>query len=713
MSSAHHRAGRGDPDDALANPRHPRHRPSSASPSGSSSGPGASPGRPSRPPSGRARFLFYAVWLIPAVLAPLIVRKPGAALFAEMLAAAVSTLIGSQWGPDTLLSGFVQGAAAELVFAFTLYRVWSFPVLAIAALASAAAAWVHDWVLYYPRSSWRRCSSFGVADGRLGGRHRRRAARSSSSGRSARPACSRASRAAPPERARAAGSPDRVAGPRSPVSSPATSRITYPGRAEPAVAGVSFDLAAGRLPPDRRAVGLGQEHAGPGDRRARAVGGRRRASTASCSLDGLRVGTAIPPALAARVGVVFQDPASQLVMERVEDDVAFGLESRGWPRAGDARPRAGGARRGRPRRVRAAPDGAPLGRRAAAPRARRGVRAAARPPRPRRADGEPRPGRRPRLRRAAGRAPRGAGDDDRPRRASGRPRLAARRPGPRPRRRRDAARPRHAGRGPGRGTARRWPRPASGCPTSRCRSLPGSASAGQRRAAPRSRSGPAASPPLAEARGVGFAFERGRPRPGAASTCDRAGRPGRAPRPERQRQVDRWPASSWASCGPTAGTVRLAGRDPARTSRPRARAPGRLRHPGPGAVVPRRDRARPSSSSASTPDERTRAARTSPPRSGCRSTGSATATRSPCRAASSAGSRWPASSSGGRGSSCSTSRRSARTAAATRASSPSSGTGSRPGRPSSRPPTTSASRPTWPARVVRLAAGRIAERSRA
>jgi energy-coupling factor transport system substrate-specific component len=93
--------------------------------------------------------LLYAVWLVPAVLAPLIVRKPGAALFAEMVAAGVSTIIGSQWGPDTLLSGFVQGAAAEMVFAFTLYRSWSFPVLAAAAIASAAGAWVHDWVLYY------------------------------------------------------------------------------------------------------------------------------------------------------------------------------------------------------------------------------------------------------------------------------------------------------------------------------------------------------------------------------------------------------------------------------------------------------------------------------------------------------------------------------------------------------------------------------------
>jgi energy-coupling factor transport system substrate-specific component len=91
----------------------------------------------------------YGVWLIPAVLAPLIIRKPGAALFAEMLAASVSALLGSQWGPDTLLSGFLQGAAAEAVFAAVRYRTWSLPILALAALASAAAAWVHDWFIYY------------------------------------------------------------------------------------------------------------------------------------------------------------------------------------------------------------------------------------------------------------------------------------------------------------------------------------------------------------------------------------------------------------------------------------------------------------------------------------------------------------------------------------------------------------------------------------
>jgi energy-coupling factor transport system substrate-specific component len=93
--------------------------------------------------------LAYGFWLLPAIVAPLIIRKPGAALFAEMVAAGLSAFLGSAWGVDTLLSGFVQGAAAELVFAFTLYRVWTFPVLAVAGLASAAAAFVHDVVLWY------------------------------------------------------------------------------------------------------------------------------------------------------------------------------------------------------------------------------------------------------------------------------------------------------------------------------------------------------------------------------------------------------------------------------------------------------------------------------------------------------------------------------------------------------------------------------------
>jgi energy-coupling factor transporter ATP-binding protein EcfA2 len=45
----------------------------------------------------------------------------------------------------------------------------------------------------------------------------------------------------------------------------------------------------------------------------------------------MEVHTTPPRALAEHVGMVFQDPDSQLVMPRVADEVAFGLENRGWP----------------------------------------------------------------------------------------------------------------------------------------------------------------------------------------------------------------------------------------------------------------------------------------------------------------------------------------------------------------------------------------------
>jgi energy-coupling factor transporter ATP-binding protein EcfA2 len=49
-------------------------------------------------------------------------------------------------------------------------------------------------------------------------------------------------------------------------------------------------------------------------------------------LDGVPLAAHDPVALVERVGVVLQDPSSQLVMERVDDDVASGLEGRRWLR---------------------------------------------------------------------------------------------------------------------------------------------------------------------------------------------------------------------------------------------------------------------------------------------------------------------------------------------------------------------------------------------
>jgi energy-coupling factor transport system substrate-specific component len=93
-------------------------------------------------------------WLFAGVLGGLIVRKPGAALFTETVAATVSALIGTQWGPLTLLSGLVQGAGAELVFAIVLYARWNWFVALIAGAGAGLGESILDLLVWYPGSKF-------------------------------------------------------------------------------------------------------------------------------------------------------------------------------------------------------------------------------------------------------------------------------------------------------------------------------------------------------------------------------------------------------------------------------------------------------------------------------------------------------------------------------------------------------------------------------
>jgi energy-coupling factor transport system substrate-specific component len=107
-------------------------------------------------------YLVSGMWLVPGVLAMLVIRRPGAALFAELLAAIVSALLGSYWGLDVLLSGAIQGAGAELAFALLLYRSFGLPVALLAGGASAVGEWIHDMPVYYPTTAFGVQVGYGV-----------------------------------------------------------------------------------------------------------------------------------------------------------------------------------------------------------------------------------------------------------------------------------------------------------------------------------------------------------------------------------------------------------------------------------------------------------------------------------------------------------------------------------------------------------------------
>lgn len=93
--------------------------------------------------------LLGGTWLLAGVLGGLIVRRPGAALFAEVLAAAVSALLGNQWGWTTVYAGVLQGLGVELILLVFVYRRFGLVVAALGGMLAAAFETAYEWNVYW------------------------------------------------------------------------------------------------------------------------------------------------------------------------------------------------------------------------------------------------------------------------------------------------------------------------------------------------------------------------------------------------------------------------------------------------------------------------------------------------------------------------------------------------------------------------------------
>ena len=97
------------------------------------------------------RPIVAGMWLLAGVLGGYLIRKPGAALYCEIVAAVISVfLTGGAWSQSILIAGFFQGIGAEIAFAVFGYRVWNLSTAAFAGALSGLFMGVNEIIIYYP-----------------------------------------------------------------------------------------------------------------------------------------------------------------------------------------------------------------------------------------------------------------------------------------------------------------------------------------------------------------------------------------------------------------------------------------------------------------------------------------------------------------------------------------------------------------------------------
>lgn len=98
--------------------------------------------------------IMYGMWLVPAVLAVLIIRKAGAGILTECLAATISALLGSMWGATVIAQGLLQGLGGEAPFAAGGYRRFGLPTAMAGGALAAFAATMWDSYVWYSETGW-------------------------------------------------------------------------------------------------------------------------------------------------------------------------------------------------------------------------------------------------------------------------------------------------------------------------------------------------------------------------------------------------------------------------------------------------------------------------------------------------------------------------------------------------------------------------------
>ena len=94
--------------------------------------------------------MFNAMWYFSGTFALLILRKPGAAVYVNLVGSLIESTIGSQFSIALILiSTLLQGLAAEIPFAVTRYRVFNLPTAIVSGALTALVYGCYLMLFYY------------------------------------------------------------------------------------------------------------------------------------------------------------------------------------------------------------------------------------------------------------------------------------------------------------------------------------------------------------------------------------------------------------------------------------------------------------------------------------------------------------------------------------------------------------------------------------
>ncbi|WP_096189665.1 ECF transporter S component [Evansella halocellulosilytica] len=91
--------------------------------------------------------VIFGIWFIVSIITAYVIRKPGAALISETIAATVQVLLGTPAGPRLIISGIIQGLGAEAVFAATKWQNYTTKILVLSGMSAALFSFIWGWYI--------------------------------------------------------------------------------------------------------------------------------------------------------------------------------------------------------------------------------------------------------------------------------------------------------------------------------------------------------------------------------------------------------------------------------------------------------------------------------------------------------------------------------------------------------------------------------------